>query len=100
MARSTVSFGMLAWRAASTAARNRGCAAPSARELGRPMRRQAAAQPQRRDAAGEAARLVGLDDDAAQRARPLGDLQPLARHLAGETGDRRLLLHADDRIVV
>src|SRR5471032_1068782 len=75
-------------------------AARSGAELRRPMRHQPAAASKWRDATRQAARIVGFDDDAAQRTVAFGDPQALAGHLAGEAGDRRLLLHADHRIVV
>ena len=56
----------------------------------------------RLDAAGEPGRIVGDDEDAAQRRlAALGDLRLVAgRHLGDEAADRRLLLHADHRVVI
>src|SRR5260221_4092997 len=64
------------------------------------MRRQSAPEADRRDAARQPGRIVGLHNDSTQRAGTLGDLEPLARHLSDEPGYRRRLLHADDGIVV
>src|SRR6185312_5906391 len=66
----------------------------------RPMRLEPAAKAQRRDPAGKARRIVGLDEGGAQRSGTFGDLKPLARHLAHEAGDGTFLLHADDAVVI
>src|SRR6266478_7384128 len=69
-------------------------------ELGGETGRQPAPEADRRDVARQAARIVGLHHYSAERAGSFRDLEPLAGHLADETGDRRSLLHADDRIIV
>src|SRR5215813_8227614 len=61
---------------------------------------QATAETHRFDALGKARPILGLDEDATERAGTVGRGEALGRQLLGEAGDRHRLLHADNGIIV
>src|SRR5262245_23171175 len=66
----------------------------------RPRLLQPAAEPYRGDAAREPARIVGFDRERAQRGGAHRRLKAGARNFAQEAGQRLVLVHAYDRIVI
>src|SRR5206468_3483133 len=72
---------------------------PGAGSASGQMPGKATADSHRLDRPCQAGAIVGREQDAAQRPFPLRRLRALARHLGHKPPYRRLLLHADDRII-
>ncbi len=68
--------------------------------VSREVRRETAADSYRLDRSGEATAIVRFKKDAAQCSLAIGYLGALAGHLPDEAANRRLLLEANDGIII